>query len=340
MQPVRVVRERGGLEESEHLVRVAVWRRGAVTCAGGDPGALVYLRSSAKPVQALACVLSGAADRFGYGGRELALACASHNGEPFHVATAAEMLRRAGLAPDALQCGAHPPVHEPSARALIRAGEAPTALHNNCSGKHAAMLAACVASGWSLGDYLEPAHPLQRLNRENVARTAGVTPEQVHIAIDGCSAPVFAVPLGAAARLVATVADPAGGGLAGELRAAAERLGAAVRAAPEMLGGTGRSDTDVIRATGGRVLCKVGAEGVWCLGVAERGLGVTVKCLDGSAQAARHVGLELLRACGVLDDAAWEALLPHRDTVVRNHRGLDTGRVRVELPDALVAAAA
>jgi L-asparaginase II len=338
MEAVRVVRERAGMLESEHRVRVALWRHEHLVTAGGEDDTPVFLRSAAKPVQALACVVTGAADRFGMTPRELALACASHNGEPMHVEAARGMLARIGLSEADLLCGSHPPIHKESAETLIRDGRDPTPLHNNCSGKHAAMLAACVASGWTTADYIAPEHPLQRLNRRHIALYTGVAEEEIGIGIDGCSVPVFAVPLIGAARLVATVAAPDRAELPDDVRDAALRLRESIRSAPEMIGGTARSDTDVIRATEGRIVCKVGAEGVWCLGVAATGTGLTVKCLDGSSDAARLTGLAILREAGVLDDRAWEQLFPHHDVVRRNHRRLDVGRTRVIVPPALAEA--
>ncbi len=335
---VRVIRERAGLPESDHRVRVALWRDGRQLAASTATGAPVFLRSAAKPVQALACIVTGAADRFAMTAEELALACGSHNGEPRHVAVARGLLERLGLAESDLLCGAHAPVHQPSAAALVRAGREPTPLHNNCSGKHAAMLAACVAAGWPTADYVAPDHPLQRLNRGHVAAYAGLAAVDVALGTDGCSAPVFVVPLAGAARLAATVVAPERAGLSGATCGAALRLRDAVRSAPEMIAGTARSDTDVIRATGGGVHCKVGAEGLWCLGVAATSTGLAVKCLDGSADAARRAGLALLRRAGVLDDTVWERLAPHHDPVRRNHRGLDVGRVRVEVPQILLDA--
>ena len=338
MEAVRVIRERAGLPESEHRVRVALWRGNHLVTAGGEEDTLVFLRSAAKPVQALACVVTGAADRFGMSPAELALACGSHNGEPMHVAGARGLLDRIGLSEADLLCGAHPPIHAASAAALVRAGQEPTPLHNNCSGKHSAMLAACVTAGWPTANYIAPDHPLQQLNRSHISLYTGVAEPQIALGTDGCSVPVFAVPLMGAARLVATVAAPERAELPDRVRSAAVRIRDAVRAAPHMLGGTERSDTDLIRATGGAVICKVGAEGVWCLGVAATGTGLTVKCMDGSSDAARRAGLAILRAAGVLDDATWDRLALHHDDVLRNHRNVEVGRVRVEIPDALVEA--
>ncbi len=336
MDAAVVVEMRAGIVECRHRVHVAVWKAGALRHAAGDVGSPVYLRSSAKPVQALASILTGAADRFAMTDAELALACGSHGGEPFHVATAAGLLAKIGLAPEHLQCGAHPPAYEPAARAVWASGVAPSALHNNCSGKHSAMLAACVASGWETADYLDPGHPLQRMNRENVAAFAGMAPGDVRIGVDGCSAPVFAVPLAAAARIFAGVTNRnSATGLTEAQRVGARRVCAALRSKPEMIGGTKRLDSELIRATDGRVISKVGAEGLWCVGVADADLGVAVKCDDGTAQAPQWVGLAALEALGVLSAAELAALAPHRDLVRRNHRKTDVGVCEVRLPDGL-----
>lgn len=333
--PVRVVLTRGDLPESEHRVRVAVWRGGALARSAGDVAAPVYLRSSAKLFQALASVVTGAADRFSMTQSELALACGSHGGEPFHTATAAGLLARIGLTPEHLLCGAHWPTNEPAARDLARTGAAaePTNLHNNCSGKHSNMLAACVAMGWPVEEYVAFDHPLQRMNRDHLAAFAGVRPEDVHLGIDGCSAPNFAVPLAASARAFALWAEPAAAADVPDApRNAARRIREALAAHPEMIAGTRRVDTDLIRLTGGRVLAKMGAEGVWCLGVAGDATGIALKAEDGSSRAVYRVGLDLLRGLGVLSDADWEALTPYHDPVLRNHRRRAVGRVEVHFP--------
>jgi L-asparaginase II len=336
MDTAVVVEMRAGIVECEHRVRAAAWKHGKLLHAAGDVDAPVYLRSSAKPVQALASVLTGAADRFDMSDAELALACGSHGGETFHVDTAAGLLAKIGLTPGHLQCGAHAPAFEPAARAVWASGGAPTVLHNNCSGKHSAMLAACVASGWETANYLDPEHPLQRMNRANVAAFGGLAPDAVRIGVDGCSAPVFAVPLASAARIFANVTNRnSAAGLSEAQRVGARRVCAALRAKPEMIGGTKRVDSDLIRATDGRIVSKVGAEGLWCAGVSGADLGIAVKCEDGTANAAQWVGLALLRALGALDAAEWEKLARHHDLVRRNHRQTDVGICEVRLPGGI-----
>lgn len=337
MEPAVVLESRAGIVECEHRVRAAAWRNGELVRAAGDVGAYTYLRSSAKPVQALASILTGAADRFAMTDAEVALACGSHGGEPFHVETAAGLLRKIGLSAESLQCGAHPPAFEPAARALCASGVEPSALHNNCSGKHSAMLAACVASGWETANYLDPEHPLQRMNRANVAAFAGLAPQDVRVGVDGCSAPVFAVPLSACARIFAGVTNRnEAKGLSEAQKVASRRICAALRERPEMIGGTKRLDSDVIRVTQGRVVSKVGAEGLWCAGVANADLGVAVKCEDGTPTAAQWVGLSLLRALGAFTDSEWERLAPHRDLVRRNHRRTDVGACEIRPPSGLL----
>jgi L-asparaginase II len=267
---------------------------------------------------------------------ELALACGSHGGETFHVETARGLLAKIGLTPEHLQCGAHPPVFEPAARSLWASGASPTALHNNCSGKHSAMLAACVAAGWDTANYLDPGHPLQQMNRANVAAFGGLAPGDVKVGVDGCSAPVFAVPLSSAARIFANITNRnSAAGLTEAQRVASRRVSAALRAHPEMIGGTKRCDTDVIRITDGRVISKVGAEGLWCAGVEGASLGVAVKSEDGTAASPYWVGLTVLRTLGVFSDAEWEKLAPHRDLVRRNHRKMDVGVCEIDPPGAL-----
>lgn len=334
MDPVSVELVRGALVESRHRVHVAVCDPDGPRLTHGDPDQVVFLRSSAKVIQALACVMTGAADRYGFGVPELALAAASHNGEEIHTTTAARMLAAAGLGPSDLGCGLHAPFHGPARDALSAAGVSHDVLHNNCSGKHAAMLAACVASGWSLPDYLEPDHPLQRLNRANVAAFAGVEEASVVLATDGCSAPVFAVPLLAAARLFLAFAEPHRfPGLSPEQVSAAERVRDAIATSPAHLAGTDREDSDLIRVTEGRVLAKVGAEGIWCLAARDPVLGIAVACEDGARRAATAVGLALLRRLGALDDETYGALARHTGDPIRNHRDTIVGRTLVRFPD-------
>ena len=329
---------RGPLVESVHLGHVAaVTGDGRLAFALGDPEQAVFLRSSAKPVQAFPALLDGAAERFGFTDREVALACGSHEGEPVHTETARAMLRKAGLGPEALRCGVKAPMSEAVAKGLARRGEEPSLLHNECSGEHAAMLALAVHLGASLDDYTRPDHPVQRRVLESVALFTGTDADDVPTGTDGCGIPTFAVPLRAAALLaVRLVAPPAAWD--GPMRATCERLVRAMTAHPEMVDGTRPDrllDSALMLAGGGRLVSKMGAEGLVVVGVCPSdrwpaGLGVAVKVSDGDPdeRARSPVTVALLRRLDVLSDADLDVLTPHRTDPVTDNEGEPVGEVR------------
>ncbi|QYJ14315.1 hypothetical protein Rxycam_00111 [Rubrobacter xylanophilus DSM 9941] len=290
-----VVLTRGGLVEGVHRGRLVVCdASGTILEAAGDPEFPVYLRSSAKPFQAMPLVLSGAADAFGLGEDELAVACASHNGEQEHLAAVRSLLRKAGLTEEALQSGAHPPLYAPAAEELARSGERPRPLHGNCSGKHAGMLAVCAHQGWDAGSYREPTHPLQRWVLEIVARMCGVEREGVPAARDGCGVPTFAVPLRGLAAGFARLAT--GRELPDRLAEASRRIREAMRSRPFMVAGTGRLDTALMQKT--ELVVKSGAEAVFAAGSPE-GWGVALKISDGASRAVRPAAVAALGWLGV-----------------------------------------
>ena len=292
--PVAAVR-RGDLVESVHRGRFAVFDpRGNVLEALGDPEAYVYLRSSAKPLQALPLILSGTADAFGLTDEELAVACASHNAEVPHLAAVRSILKKAGLSEDDLQSGVHPPMYEPQAANLICKGEEPRAIHGNCSGKHAGMLAVCIHEGYETLTYRDPAHPLQRRILGLIAEVCGVEEDEVLIAGDNCGVPAFALPLRSFATGLARIAT--GDELSDQLADAALRIRDAMRAYPFMVAGTGRFDTELMERT--HLLVKGGAEAVLAVGDPE-GWGMALKISDGSHRAVRPVALTALEHMGV-----------------------------------------
>lgn len=326
---------RGDLIESRHRVSVAVvGADGALVGASGDPDLVVYWRSTAKFFQAVPCITEGAADAFGVGEEELALACASHNGEARHVTVAHRLLGRSGAAVDDLVCGPHASLNDDVAREMRQRGEAPTREHSNCSGKHAAMIATARHAGWGSAGYADPAHPLQQRCLMEVARWSGVDAAAIRYAADGCGVPSFALPLRALALAYARLGAAAEGDVvreAGDAASrAAQRLVAAVRAHPFLLAGTGRLDTDLIAATGGAVVAKVGAEGVYAATIPGRRLGLALKVEDGATRALNPALLGLVEAVAPglvpgLDD--------YRAPAIRNTRGVAVGRIepRVEL---------
>jgi L-asparaginase II len=346
-EPVRPLFERvatvvrNGLPESWHFGAVAVV---APHPAGsprlvarlGDPGMATYVRSAAKPFQALPLVLAGGVERFALAPADLALICASHGGTPEHTARAASLLARGGFTAADLLCGAHPPMDRESARRLESEGESPTPLHNNCSGKHAGMLLACRLLGFDPAGYVDPAHPLQQRILGLVARLSGLPAEEIGVGVDGCSAPAFHLPIEAAARSYAALAHPAGAGLDQDsepgLAAALDRIVQSMGEAPEMVAGPGRFTTRLIRATGGRVVGKEGAEGFYA--VAVRGpvaLGIALKIADGGERCRDSVVLDVLLQLGSLSGAELSELAESRETPLYNHRGIRTGEIVPEV---------
>ena len=282
--PTLVEVVRGGLVESRHCGAIAVVdTEGRRVRALGDVDLPVYPRSAIKAMQALVLVETGAADRFDLGAEELALACGSHGGEEGHVATAARMLKLAGLDATALKCGTQWPLHQASALALARAGGTASALHNNCSGKHAGFLCAACVLDADHGTYVEASHLVQREVKAALENLGGVAIPDSARAIDGCSVPTWAMPLANLARAFARFGT--GAGLAPARAQSALRLCAACAEKPWHVAGTGRFCTEVMTKFGARVFVKTGAEGVCCAALPEQGLGIAVKCDDGAGRA-------------------------------------------------------
>lgn len=316
---------RGTTVESRHRGAVAVVdTQGSSVFSIGDIERPVFPRSAIKLVQALPLIESGAADRFALSDAQLALACASHNGEPDHVAMAASMLDRIGLDVDALECGPHLPLHQNSAHALIRAGKAPTALHNNCSGKHAGFL--CVANAMNVNHrhYVDPTHPAQRAVKAAIEDVAGVSLDA--FGIDGCSIPTYAIPLRRLAYAFARVGT--GHGLARDRAAACTRLLNACFSEPWYFGGSGRFGTMVLERFRGRVFVKIGAEGVFSASLPELGLGIAGKCDDGGQRFAEVVLAALLIRLLSLSADDETALEPFVRPPIKNWRNEMVGALR------------
>ena len=315
-QPVLVEATRGGIVESFHRGALAIIDAdGTVHTALGDIERPIFARSAVKVLQALPLVESGAADRLGLTDEELALACASHGGEERHVRTAAAMLAKAGVDVNALECGAHWPYHDAAVKAMAAASAQPTALNNNCSGKHAGFvcLGCMMADGRDvagfLRGYVQPEHPVMREVTAALQDSTGFDLSTTACGTDGCSIPTYAIPLRHLAYAFARVAT--GVGLRDGHARAARRLRQAVARAPYMVAGTGRFDSRVMERLGQRVFCKVGAEGVYCAALPELGLGVALKMDDGNTA----------RACEVVMAGVIEALLPLNDGDARFMRG-------------------
>ena len=325
--PVLVEVLRGDLVESRHEGSVAVFdAAGKAVLSIGDVEAPVFPRSAVKAIQALPLLESGAADRCGFGDKELALACASHVGEPEHVTMATEMLASASLDAGALECGAHWPQSQEATVALARSGAKPSALHNNCSGKHAGFLCSCRHLRINHHGYVGADHPYQEMLRRTMEEVTGAEHNERNRAIDGCSIPTYAVPLRNLATGFARMTT--GDGLPADRAAAAKQLFAACMAEPSYVAGTGRFDTVLMTAAPGRIFAKGGAEGVHCAGVPELGLGIAVKCDDGQGRASEVAVAAVLSKLFAHDAAVQAALADLVRPVLKNWNGIHVGGLR------------
>lgn len=322
---------RGPLVESVHRIAAcAVDRDGRALLEFGTCDVPVFLRSAAKPFIAAAIVRAGVVERYGLDGRELAIVAASHNGEPEHVRAVRSILAKAGFAEEDLQCGAHAPYDATAARELERHGVSPSAVHNNCSGKHAGILAMCAALGLPPEGYLRPDHPVQVRILDFCARIAGVRSEEMPLAVDGCGIPVYAITLRRAAASFAELADPSCEDP--EDARALERVRDAMRDHPWYVAGSGEFDT-ALMTTAPSVIAKAGAEGMHGAASTRVGCGIVLKVLDGAARAVPPAAMQLLRALSALNAEEIGALAPFERIVVRNRAGRDVGSVEARVLD-------
>lgn len=334
---------RGAELESVHCGSIAVVdSRGALLAYAGNPALLTCLRSAAKPFQAIPLLEYGGGEEFDLTGEEIALTCGSHGGEPRHVATAAALLRKGELDEEDLLCGAHLPYDEKAAADLRAAGENPTPLHNNCSGKHAGMLLATQLMDVPTARYIDAGHPLQMVMRETLADFAQLAPEEVPIAIDGCGAPTFFLSLHRAAFAYARLMSMNGEDRYSE---SAARIISAMTGFPHSVAGNWSMTTPLMTAFGGELLAKEGAEGLYTMSLApslcaeltgrlgladDAAIGIALKIDDGSMDRGRNPAvLRVLELLGI-DLTARPALERFRNTALHNHTGTHVGEVRAE----------
>lgn len=315
-----VAEERGEVREATHSGHLVLAdAAGHLVAALGDPERLTYFRSSAKPFQAIATLRAGIQSQFGLGREHIAVIAASHAGEPRHIEIVRDLLHRAGVPESALGCGAHWPLSEPAAEAARRAMNAPVPIFNNCSGKHAGMLAASRALGAPLESYLDPAHPVQKAISRAVESFTACAPADIRYGTDGCSAPNAAVPLRAMAMAFARLAaspDPDAAAVVG-----------AMTDDPFLVSGTDRFDTRLMELSRGRLLAKGGAAGLHCLVDRESGLGLTVKLESGHGAVIPVAVIAALRQLGWMAEAALNDLRGLAFPLPRNYRRLEVGRV-------------
>jgi L-asparaginase II len=336
VNPVLVNVLRGSTVESFHRGALAIVDAdGSLHTSLGDIDRPIFPRSAVKALQALPLVASGAAEQFGLSDESLALACASHGGEPAHAETAAATLAAAGLGASALECGTHWPYNEAASRALARQHDVPGPLHNNCSGKHAGFLCVGCLMARQAGrepaefvrGYVKPDHPVMQEISAALAAATGCDLARAPMGTDGCSIPTFGIPLRQLALGFARFGT--GMGLAPSHAGAARRLRAAVARAPFMVGGTGRFDSRVMQHFGERVFCKVGAEGVYCAALPDRGLGIALKIDDGQGARAAEVAMACVLEVLAQRDEADAAILADLVRVpLKNWNGIEVGALQ------------
>jgi L-asparaginase II len=326
---------RGNIVESVHYGSLCVARPdGSILLSLGDIKTKFFLRSSSKPFQALAFLERGGAEFYHLEDKEIALICASHSGTDAHIQTLENLQRKVGIDESNLQCGAHPPYSQKSTDQLLLKGITPRTNHNNCSGKHTGMLAFAKMIGAPLDNYLEPSHPVQQAILHTFADMCGLDVADIELGIDGCTAPVFAVPLPNTATAYARLCQPEG---LPEARSKACRLITnAMAAHPDMVAGPERFDTDGMTAGKGAFISKVGAEGYRAIGILpgkvmgiDSSLGITLKISDGdpNLRASSLVAMAVLKALNVLDDTQVGALKAYDRRPVFNWRGKEVGEI-------------
>lgn len=329
--PILIEQTRGTYVENRHRgAFVIADAEGNIIASAGDIARPVFPRSAIKSMQALAMVTSGAIERFDLTDEELALACASHHGEDVHVLGVTSFLGHVGLSAADLECGAHQPTNGRAREALRRAGEEPTALHNNCSGKHSGMLSVARALGVDTHDYVTRNHPVQVAVRRAIETVVGGQLSEDRCGTDGCSIPTWAAPLSGFAQGFARMAT--GERLPDDLARAAHRIFDAATSHPLLVAGTGHLDTLVMEAFGGRVMQKGGAEGVQCGAIRDKGWGYALKIDDGNMLASQTLVANLLLQFADPDEAQRAVLEKFARQTIKNVRGLDVGEMRAAVP--------
>jgi L-asparaginase II len=319
-----VLVQRGGITESIHRGHVAVVdSSGKIVAAYGNPHFHTYTRSALKPLQAISVLESGAAERFNLSDKEIVAISSSHSGEVFHIGVVESILHKIGCAAGVLQCGAHPPLHKVSAQQLADSSIKPTAVHNNCSGKHSGMVATALALGAHLETYRETEHPVQQLILSIVAEICGIPMNEIDIGIDGCGVPVFGMPISNLAQGFARFGDQES--WMSPRKEYCRRIGKAIVEHPFVLAGSDRFDSLLIEATKGRLLVKSGAEGIAAISDTANGLGIVVRVEDGAERAVYPAVMETLEQLGLIDSEERKKLDSFHHPVMLNWAGTQVG---------------
>ena len=320
---------RGEFVESTHDIHIAVVSSsGDLIAYYGNPNRETFARSSMKPIQAIPVVESGAVDHFKISDQELAVFCASHSGEPIHRETVFRVLEKLNLKEEDLQCGTHIPRDMDSYHELIRKGQKLSPVYNNCSGKHAGMLAGCVIQNFALSNYREINHPYQQQIVAAIADISDYRKEEIKISVDGCGVPVHRLPLYNLALAYSRLAAPEKWETGNEIRKnSLMKVRDAMTAYPKMVAGTKRFDTDLMKSFQGRIVAKGGAEGVHCFGDTKRGIGVAIKVEDGNARGTTVAAMEVIKQLQIGDEKIWKELQEYHVAPVLNARKETIGKI-------------
>jgi len=300
--------------------------KGQIIFSTGNPHYVTFMRSAAKPFQVIPVIESGAADFFGFTDREISIMTSSHSGSEIHRTVVKQILKKIGLNESALRCGTHLPFDEATKNELIRENKDPSPLHNNCSGKHAAMLALSVYKNWDLNSYTEENHPVQQLMLSTISEITSYPKDKIITGQDGCGTPVFALPLQAIAFGYSQLVQP--DKLPPKRRKACSRIVQAMIACPDMVAGGDRLCTQLMTAGNGKIVAKEGAEGVYGIGVRTKGWGIAIKIEDGSRRALRPVVYEILRQLDVLEAGELRKLKDYGGFLLKNHRDEIIGKLK------------
>jgi L-asparaginase II len=324
--PVPLVKvQRGKIIESIHYGDVvAVDRNGTVIYAQGSYDTTAYFRSASKPLQAIAALLKGIREEYNLSEEEVALLCGSHSGEDIHVQTARSLMSKTGICEDMLQLEPTYPSNAKAAEAAVRSGGKSKIFHN-CIGKHIAMIAQCNMLGYDTGTYYLPAHPVQQWNRQVIGRFCGIDPERIAIGCDGCGVPVFAAPLKNMAAAFQKLAT--GGFPEMEYANACRTARIAMTNHPYIIAGEGRFDYILMELANGRAVAKTGAEGLFCIGLPEEGVGIAIKLSDGGQRGMECIIARVMDVLGCLNDEIAGRLIKYAERPVLNHRGENVGRI-------------
>ncbi|ABO49870.1 asparaginase [Desulforamulus reducens MI-1] len=320
---------RGSLIESQHRGDLVVAdREGAILLSLGNPEHLAYWRSSAKPFQALPLIEHHCQDIFNFTEQEIALFTSSHGGEENHVEAIRGILHKLGLSDSALDCGVSAPMHRPSAKNILASGNNFSTLNNACSGKHTGMLALALLLNAPLTGYIQKDHPVQQEMLKAICQCTSLSPDRVHMGVDGCGVPVFGLPLGNMAMAYARLSLPEGY-FSAERVQALHTIRNAMTEYPYYVAGTDRLDSILMEVTQGRIVAKIGSEGIYCAGIVDHGIGLALKIEDGSSRAIDPVIIEVLKHLGYISQAEFEKLRHLWRPILKNHRGDEIGHLEV-----------